>query len=384
LHHETNTGKLDWIQALRGVAALLVVLCHGREYLSHEAYFPWLQTLLLPGAMGVDLFFIISGFIMIYATRNSDGSVLYATKFAVKRFSRIWPVYAVATLIWIYASGQVATYIHSLTNIVVFFKSIFFLPINQTRALFFEPTLPLGWTLNFEMYFYLIFTVAILFGRFKLPALVTWVVLTVVALPMVTRTFSIHALLSYEYSFSYLNLVASPIIFEFLAGALIAQLYLTDWIVIRNKVIAWNLLAASVAFVIWYNYAEFGVLHGIDRWGGSLAIMVLMMAIVSKTVELNLPRFIVWIGEISFSLYLTHLSTRLIVDGFVTKHGMAPMMASWSYILLTTVISIAVAGVAHKYLEVGLSEWFRRKVSAVVIPAVLKTSVLKPSRQAEV
>ncbi|WP_207215862.1 acyltransferase family protein [Pseudolysobacter antarcticus] len=70
-----NEKNLDWIQLLRGVAALLVVLTHARYALLGTDSFPLAQQIFLPGAMGVDLFFIISGFIMCYSTATSDGSL---------------------------------------------------------------------------------------------------------------------------------------------------------------------------------------------------------------------------------------------------------------------------------------------------------------------
>ena len=67
-------GRLDWVQALRGIAAMLVVLCHAADYLRDSPSYPLIESALLPGAMGVDLFFIISGFIMMLTTRDCYGS----------------------------------------------------------------------------------------------------------------------------------------------------------------------------------------------------------------------------------------------------------------------------------------------------------------------
>ena len=94
--------NLDWIQVLRGIAALLVVLVHARYALLNTDSFPLAQQLFVPGAMGVDLFFLISGFIMCYSTAGSDGSVGAVARFAIKRFARVWPVYVAVTLVAIF------------------------------------------------------------------------------------------------------------------------------------------------------------------------------------------------------------------------------------------------------------------------------------------
>ena len=90
--------KLDFIQALRGIAALWVVLYHGSRFIS--PYGTGLGDLLFgpAGSMGVVLFFILSGFIMVHTTRNLQGGLWDALDFLIKRFARIWPVYAVVTL----------------------------------------------------------------------------------------------------------------------------------------------------------------------------------------------------------------------------------------------------------------------------------------------
>lgn len=351
-----NNKSLDWIQALRGVAALLVVLCHARLYLAGTPSVQTAEELLLPGAMGVDLFFIISGFIMVYSTKRTDGTPSQIVEFVIKRFSRIWPVYALCTVAWIVVTQRTYGYLVSDELNHEFLKSIFFIPVHTTRGLFFDPTLPIGWTLDFEIYFYAIFAIALFFGRFRTMALTAWIAATVVILPMITRQFSIDPLATYSYSASYLNLVTSPIILEFLAGCIIAEIYLCDRIKIKNPVIAYNLIAISAIFMIWNNYSETGILHGIARWGGGLSIMVLSFSICSKTVHIPTPRILVWIGKISFSLYLTHLSTRVIIDAIFTTSGHQQMIHTWSYIALTTAFAVAVAGISHYYLEQGISE----------------------------
>jgi exopolysaccharide production protein ExoZ len=71
-----ETKRLDWLQSLRGVAALLVVFAHSYYFLQGTEYDALARSILLPGAMGVDIFFLISGFIMTLTTRQNDGSLI--------------------------------------------------------------------------------------------------------------------------------------------------------------------------------------------------------------------------------------------------------------------------------------------------------------------
>ena len=137
-------GRLDWVQALRGIAAMLVVLCHALDYLSHSPSFPLIESALLPGAMGVDLFFIISGFIMVYSTRKTTGTLDDVKNFAINRFSRIWPTYAVVSIIWIFIAYDGINYFISYENWAVLFKSLTFIPVKEMAPLYFEPVFPLS------------------------------------------------------------------------------------------------------------------------------------------------------------------------------------------------------------------------------------------------
>ena len=354
----TEKGKLDWVQALRGVAALLVVLCHARDYLIGTENFPFAESILLPGAMGVDLFFIISGFIMVYSTRNSDGSVVYAKGFLIKRFSRVWPTYTAITILWVVSiSGW--GYFLSVDNFLIFLKSIFFIPVKEFAPLYFDPVIPIGWTLNFEIYFYAVFGLSLLFRKLSLVAMMCWIGLTVIVMPMTLRDFSLNPFTYYTFTPNYLNLMANPIILEFVAGAVIGFLYLNKKLFIKNKIVAMNLIMLSAGLVMWYNYSGAGNLHGITNWGGSLALLVLCIAIASKSIHLRIPVPLAWLGKISFSLYLTHYLTRYFLDGLMAKVGLSSFTHSWSYIVFSTTVCISVAGVSQYLLENKLSEAFR-------------------------
>ncbi|WP_060772892.1 MULTISPECIES: acyltransferase family protein [Pseudomonas] len=352
-------GRLDWVQALRGIAAMLVVLCHAADYLRDSPSYPLIESALLPGAMGVDLFFIISGFIMVYSTRKATGTIDDVKNFAISRFSRIWPTYAVVSLLWIFIAYSGLAYFSSTENLTALLKSLTFIPVKEMAPLYFEPVFALGWTLNFEMYFYAVFAVSLLFKRFRLAAMLTWIALTVVLIPVMTRTFSTNPFTYYSFDFNYLNLMTNPIILEFVAGALIGYLYLSKHISISSKVVAVNLLVSSIALVIWFNYSGPASTHGITNWGGPLALMVLALAICSKTVHIKSPKVLIWLGKISYSLYLTHFLTRSVMDHSVGSIGFSAYTHTWGYFAFSVVLCVSVSAASQYLLEQKLSNIFR-------------------------
>lgn len=355
-----QTKNLDWVQLLRGVAALLVVLTHARYALLDTPGYPFADQILFPGAMGVDLFFLISGFIMCYATANNDGSPAEVARFLIKRFARVWPVYAVITFLSVFVIHSGVLYFHQAVNRVTFWHTLGMLPANPHAPPYFSLTLPIAWTLEFEMYFYLVFAASLLFRRLRWFVLASWVLLTVILLPLGRTGVDMDVTRDLGYQFGYMSIVASPFVLEFLAGVAIGWLYRQPWARIRSGYVAWHVLWLGTALAAWAIYGGVVATHGPLGFGWPLAAMVLAMALASKTVHIRVPRLLMWLGSISYSLYLTHLLTQVALRDALTAHGMAPLTKTWSYIFLSTALALSVAAVSHHYLEQGLATWCRK------------------------
>ena len=159
--------KLQWIQALRAIAASLVLIAHlGQE--EADAFAAGLAPAwTLAGVSGVDLFFVISGFVMVYVTRGTThGAPAIAGRFLYSRAARIYPPY------WLFTALAIAGYFifdglsRSLGELDLV-RDILLIPGEE------PPVLLVGWTLIHEMYFYIVFTGLLLLPRRFLPALVT-------------------------------------------------------------------------------------------------------------------------------------------------------------------------------------------------------------------
>ena len=194
------------IQLLRAIAAIAVVLVHfnGVELMltgrTNET------PVLYPLASGVDLFFVISGFIMVTSSNDLFGAERASSLFLMKRLARIVPLYWLTTLLIIPAEMMHPTW-QTLLGSLLFIPSR--IPTGQI-----VPINGVGWTLNFEMFFYALFAVAVCWRRsIAVPALIAFMVAAVVA----GAVFMPHeAILQYW---------SDPIILEFVFGMLIALLY---------------------------------------------------------------------------------------------------------------------------------------------------------------
>ena len=351
--------NLDWVQLLRGLAALLVVLTHARYALLDTPGFPLANLLFFPGAFGVDLFFLISGFIMCYATADSDGSRGYVARFAVKRWSRVWPAYAVATLLAALAMHGGLRYVSSAPGRLAFLRSLALVPVDAHMVPYFAMTLLVGWTLVFEMYFYAVYGASLLFKRLRWFVLAAWVLLTVVLLPLGERGFAFDVTQDLHYHFGYASVATSPFVLEFAAGVLIGWIYLQSWARLRSRQVAWHVLGLAVALAAWAIYGGIAAGHGPLGYGWPLALMVLAMALASKTVEIRVPAVFMWLGSISYSLYLTHLITQALVTRLMTLAGRPGEAHTWAYIFISTACALSVAALSQHYLEQRLSNRVR-------------------------
>jgi len=157
--------RLIHLQILRALAATLVVVDHTFTSLADRKlpYGPSLHANFLTGITGVSTFFIISGLIMFRLSSDKFGSTANAIYFAYRRIDRIVPMYWLATIAW-FASliHWGVTTSHAKLNLLL---SLTFIPDYLSRENHLSPILAQGWTLNYEMSFYLFFAVAILFPR---------------------------------------------------------------------------------------------------------------------------------------------------------------------------------------------------------------------------
>ena len=270
------------VQALRAVAAFAVVLGHSMNYLGrgHGAV-PGMLTE-FQGAVGVDLFFVISGFVMTI----SSGRLLTRPRptqvFLWRRVLRVVPLYWLLTVVKLFVLAalprfDVTTRWPSTWNVV---SSILFLPsLNGIGEI--RPVITLGWTLNFEMMFYLLFALSLVwrerFARALLP-----LVLAVGALGL-GRTEGWPAWTA----------DADPIVLEFAAGVIVALLFKRGRMpgVVGSVVL---LLAGTVGLSL---IKPGPALMREVSWGVPAAMVVLGVVGLERVLGDRLPRWLLLLGS---------------------------------------------------------------------------------------
>jgi exopolysaccharide production protein ExoZ len=150
--------KLFHLQALRGLAASLVVLAHSVDSLAKRNLMPtaYADRLGISGYFGVATFFIISGFIIFKTSAGSFSNARGTAVFVLKRLIRIFPVYWLATALFVLLSPHQAEF--TATDILY---SVFLVPHEIGAAGDMHPLVGQGWTLQYEMLFYVIFTLGL-------------------------------------------------------------------------------------------------------------------------------------------------------------------------------------------------------------------------------
>ncbi|MFP3546348.1 acyltransferase [Rhizobium sp. SIMBA_035] len=266
------------IQYLRAFAALAVVVFHAAERTGgHFAI----------GAAGVDVFFVISGFIMWVI---SDRRPVTPQRFLLDRIKRIAPSYWLVTGIMV--AGALAGLFPNLQlSAGHLLGSLFFIPVRSPSNGEIWPVLVQGWTLNFEMFFYVLFAGALFLPR-------QW---RLVFLAAVFGLFFVAGLLTHPSSAA-LATYTRPIILEFLGGVFIAELW------IRRKVAGTSLGLACIGAAlcgfaaIYLMGAEFD-----ESICGPLA-MALVFGMVSLETGGSIGRVpvLTYLGDASYSIYLWH------------------------------------------------------------------------------
>jgi len=315
---------------LRGYASLGVAFFH-----LFPMYILGVDNPIGPLAAGVDVFFVISGFIMWHISRERDAS---PQEFLLSRLIRIAPPYWVATLI-LAACATLKPNLFPLDHPTVghVLASIGFIPHGE--GIEDRPLLTQGWTLNFEMFFYVVFAGTLLLKR-KLR------------LAAISLAFGLLVLIGLFISKKNpaTGVYFSPLLLEFLAGIYIAVA--VERRILVPKLLAYAAIPISVVF-IFLSVGELG--HRAIYWGLPAALIVWSM--VSLEVRDPFPDVpvLMLFGAASYSIYVTHFLAGSFYQIIAAVAGL-PVHGPVAYMLgLTTVIA---AGIAFHLLIEKNSERF--------------------------
>jgi exopolysaccharide production protein ExoZ len=339
----SNHKNYEGVQALRFFAAFLVVLNHSTFYAS-ERLLPgtgfWHQ-----GAAGVNIFFVISGLVMVVSTTTLRDRVDGWKIFALHRIIRIVPLYwAATTLKLVVFIVLPATVLHSQFNIFHIVSSYFFIPTVNAEGEF-KPFLAVGWTLYFEMFFYGLFALA-LYLRCNLYYFVG-AVLAIFASLSVYRSEGVPATMFFD-----------AVVLQFFFGMLVAT---TTWRsdvlneVTRRHPIVPALLSLSGTLLL-LAPIEVPGLPDAFRTGVPAVMIVLGVVWLEPHLKGRLPKSLLILGDASYAIYLFH---PLIAPAIPTILRKLDVLSYSLSVLLGSVIAICVGVLIHLIFEKPLTQHLR-------------------------
>lgn len=322
-------NKLYSIQALRGVASLLVLILHCSH--KENTYSQGVFTGFGIGNIGVDIFFIISGFIMAYTTKPN----LTAKKFLIKRCIRIVPLY------WITLSFALIAYL-SFPNLVnggrtsAVISSFFLIPSNLP---FLNQN---AWTLSYEFVFYILFAISLsLWSKFLL-------------LSTIFSILSLSAIgLCVKFNNPFLQMLTSSLMIEFIYGFFLYY-FILEW----NKVKIYRLLILCISIAITLIIFIIDIPFEFRFFSFGLPALCLCLVLVSceSFFKKYLSKLSSFIGDISYSLYLTHPFILSGVGYLLYKLNLSNNSYIFVFTLLMT--SVVAAFFVYKYIENPLTKYF--------------------------
>ena len=335
------------LHLLRAIAALAVVYFHTTSD----------AGLNLPvniGSHGVDLFFVISGFVIAYtAARSPD-------RFLIRRIIRVVPSYWTATIV-IFAVSAVAPHLLRTTRAddVQLLCSLLFIP-RETSYAGMAPTLVLGWSLNYEMYFYVAFALALAVAPRRAP-IVCAVAIGGMAL-LIDGSGVSHPSLQFY---------ARPLVFEFVFGIAVFYLLTAAEALLsrseRRTSIRWVLLFVAIGAALFMGVEEFHGGFGLPRFlvaGIPASLLVLSAILLERACGVKTTsKAVLLAGEASYVLYLIHPYVIYgVLRTLLARHGQLTWPAAIGLVTALMAMSTVAAIVVHLWFEKPVMMRLRRRL----------------------
>lgn len=333
------------IQYWRAIAAILVVIFHASIVTGSDG----IKAPLFPlGQFGVDLFFVISGFIMwtLTAVRPTTPDA-----FISRRIIRIVPLYWLMTIITASVSNANALTITIPDDSIAMARSLFFLPCWNDQAGRIAPIMTIGWTLNLAMMFYALFAFSLsLRPRLRLATIVI----------SLTGLVILGAIIAPQNAA--LALYSDSIIGEFALGVLLGAAYVKNIFPFNGKVPRAPLGAVCIAFaLVWL------VLHPqpgemrLIAWGPAALALVTGGLLLEEIASRYAVRSLLFLGAASYAIYLSHV----MVLSAVHAPALAVFRETGFAIGVLTVLCCLVGGALYWFVEKPMTSKTARIVRAV-------------------
>jgi peptidoglycan/LPS O-acetylase OafA/YrhL len=327
-------NKLLSIQFLRAFASLLVVFSHVLQALKIMPF----GNYYISGVYGVDLFFIISGFLIYLTTKENDNW----KNFALKRFFRIYPLYWFAFIIFLvyeFIKGK------SGFSLLFYVQNIFMLPWSgelTTKSLL----IGVAWSTVYEVYFYAIFIILLIF-RLKKNHIIPLLLILLIGMKII-HSLQISILVNSSlFQFIY-SVVGKTFIIPFIVGILIAKNFQNPNVVslIRSKqtffkilFFGFNILFLLILLTKYSQYKSYLISTII------FCLWLFVDTLYNFNYETKISKFIIMLGDISFSIYLLHI---IVIEGIIE---MLQINNLYTLLILTLFVTVLLSYSTYSLIE---------------------------------
>ena len=345
--------NLQLIQVLRGIASLLVVLFHITGNFSETYHQHWLGNIFLFGNSGVDIFFVLSGFIITYSNRQYITMPTSIIKFLKKRAIRVFPIYWVVITFFIFLQIIFPTYYrtHYYLDIVNILNT-YFLLLNHNMVN------GVSWTLTYELFFYLLFVIALSVPHKKYTLLLLFAYfIFLLIVPIIIPTIS-------ENQNSIIQLLVFPMNIEFLLGIFVvlfldsfAQKFCIPILIIGICLFIVSTIISYMNLHIFNSLYNRVLLFGLPSFFIILSLVKYELAFSIKSHNLLLK-----LGDASYSIYLFHLPLVAAFFKIIAKlHINNPIgltVLSFGLFIIICYLGIII----YKWIEEPLIKWLNSKL----------------------
>ncbi|PHY22898.1 hypothetical protein CSW59_00485 [Caulobacter sp. BP25] len=328
------------MQQMRFLAAALVLIGHTLHEVydqfgmsqNYEKMFEW--------GVGVDIFFVISGFIMYLTSASFVGVRGYPVEFLKRRFERIVPLYWLFTSLMIISSFAVPSAVtHGNLSIFHVISSYSFVPWPRADGAI-RPVLALGWTLNYEMFFYIMFAAMLTFKR----SVFLYVLSLIFVVLSVCHNFVPEQLWIIDFW-------TNPIVLEFLAGVWLGWAFKRG---LRIPGIAG--LALMLLGILGLVVAHSWPIERVLKAGLPAVLIFAGWTFRPNSGNSIVGRFAAYGGDLSYAIYLSHPFS-LNVAALIFHR--LDMNSPWLFFFSSIAAAVCAGALVHHTIEHPLINFFR-------------------------
>lgn len=298
MENESKSRYLDSLQLFRGVAALMVVIHHAVGSLNyyHHINNPLLNGVGKIGKFGVDFFFILSGFIISYASFHKYNNPNAFQNYIKSRVIRIYIPYLPIGIV-MYLLYNYFPFFSNSTREISLFTSLTLFPFGN-------PALSVAWTLTFELFFYFVFSISFFSRK-------TWnyfVLFWTLSILMFNYTLPQNIAITQS---PILSLFLSPYNFEFIFGYLLSLIVIHD-IKIKSRYLVMA-FTSLLLLLFKFLFSSTNIDFCLNYLFSGIVLITLYAAIQKFRNKIEANSIIMFVGNASYSIYLIHNPLQMLI-----------------------------------------------------------------------